>query len=76
MRFTGCGSEKGRFSFLLPPGEYELEAYSEGPKATIPEAANTPGVLVGDIRITVTGTSAILDLGMIELRESSNETGR
>src|SRR5262249_25082356 len=36
LHFVNCGSLKGEFSFLLPPGKYDLEVYSDGPDAKMP----------------------------------------
>lgn len=69
IRFTGCGSEKGKFSFLLPHGNFELQVYSEGPEAKIAESAtpNGPKLMAGDIRLEVKGTEREINLGTIEL---------
>ena len=73
VRFMFCGSEKGKFSFLLPPGVYEFHAYSEEPDAQIPESAQTPGVLIGDIRIELSATQGELNLGTIELVKTTDD---
>jgi thiol-disulfide isomerase/thioredoxin len=35
LHFTDCGSVQGKFSFLLPPGKYDLDVYSSSPSARI-----------------------------------------
>src|SRR5262245_3845784 len=35
LHFTQCGSVQGKFSFLLPPGIYDLDVYSSSPSARI-----------------------------------------
>jgi thiol-disulfide isomerase/thioredoxin len=35
LHFTHCGSVQGKFSFLLPPGEYDLDVYSNSPDARV-----------------------------------------
>ena len=35
LRVAGCGSLEGAFSLMLPPGDYVLRAYSEGPDAAL-----------------------------------------
>jgi hypothetical protein len=53
----------------LPQGVFELQAYSEGPDATVLESVKQkePRLLVGDIRLKVKGTEKELNLGTIEL---------
>jgi hypothetical protein len=35
LHFTQCGSVQGKFSFLLPPGKYDLDVYSSSPSARL-----------------------------------------
>jgi thiol-disulfide isomerase/thioredoxin len=35
LHFTQCGSVRGKFSFLLPPGKYDLDVYSSSPSARL-----------------------------------------
>ena len=39
VHFTQCGSVKGEFSFLLPPGKFDFQVYSSSPNA---QDAKTP----------------------------------
>ncbi|HEY2251656.1 MAG TPA: TlpA disulfide reductase family protein [Planctomycetaceae bacterium] len=70
-----CGSLKGEFSFLLPPGRYDLDVYSTGPDAHMPKPserksndalADMPSYL-GGIRIEVADGQSELDLGVLNV---------
>jgi thiol-disulfide isomerase/thioredoxin len=85
LHFTICGSYKGEFSFLLPPGKYDLDVYSSSPDAHMPKPAerklkdapaDMPPYLSG-IRIEVPA-QAELDLGVlnVELPKDKDGIGR
>jgi len=85
LHFTQCGSVRGEFSFLLPPGTYDLAAYSESPSARMPKpherkAKDAPDDMpdyLSGIRIEVPAT-AELDLGVlaVELPKDKDGIGR
>jgi thiol-disulfide isomerase/thioredoxin len=71
-----CGSLKGEFSFLLPPGEYDLQVYSQSPDAEMPAPAeralqNAPDDMPANfngIRIDVPKGTNDLDLGVLNVQ--------
>jgi thiol-disulfide isomerase/thioredoxin len=72
LKFTQCGSVRGAFSFLLPPGKYDFAVYSSSPDAGMPKPherkvkdapADMPPYL-GGIRIEVPA-QGVLDLGVL-----------
>jgi thiol-disulfide isomerase/thioredoxin len=83
LHFTQCGSVRGRFSFLLPPGKYDLAAYSDSPSARMPKPherktkdalADMPPYLSG-IRIEVPA-AAELDLGVLNVDLPKDKDGK
>jgi thiol-disulfide isomerase/thioredoxin len=77
---TRCGSFRGVFSLLLPPGEYDLVPQGQMPDAGMPKAserddapAGTPAYLRG-VRITVPADEAVVDLGTFDIQLTT--TGR
>ena len=82
LHFTQCGSFKGEFSFLLPPGKYDLDVYSSSPDAHMPKPgqrklkdapADMPPYLSG-IRIEVPA-QAELDLGVLNVELPKDKDG-
>ena len=82
LHFTYCGSLKGEFSFLLPPGKYDLGVYSEGPNAHMPKPherkisdapPDMPKRLAG-IRVEVPPRIATLDLGELDVIPDDSDT--
>jgi peroxiredoxin len=75
LHFTHCGSVKGEFSFLLPPGKYDLAIYSQGPDARMPrpeerEKHDAPADMpewLGGIRVEVPRDKPTLDLGVLNV---------
>lgn len=71
---TTCGSMRGRFSFLLPPGVYDFAVYSESPDAHMPkpdERQDAPDDMppyLGGIRVHVSPGQSELDLGTLDVR--------
>jgi thiol-disulfide isomerase/thioredoxin len=72
--FTQCGSTNGRFSFLLPPGDYDFHLYGRDPEARMPKPherddapKDMPPYLSG-VRVTVPEAQSELDLGEIDLK--------
>jgi hypothetical protein len=57
-RMAICGSFKGRFAFLVPPGTYQIRASSDDPTSETVE----------DQTITITADQKELDLGTLVLR--------
>ena len=72
MRFTGCGSERGQFAFLLPPGTYAFAVTSNLPKTIVADSMRDKELPHGDFLVHVVGDKRELDLGTIELVEKSN----
>jgi thiol-disulfide isomerase/thioredoxin len=72
--FTQCGSTNGRFSFLLPPGQYDLQLYSDDPDARMPKPHERDGApkdmppYLSGVRITVTPDERDIDLGTFDLK--------
>jgi hypothetical protein len=58
FRVMNCSSFGADFSFLVPPGEYSLEAYSADPEARIK----------GGLKLAVDGSRAEVDLGLLALK--------
>jgi thiol-disulfide isomerase/thioredoxin len=82
LRFTMCGSMRGEFGFLLPPGKYDLDVYSGSPDARMPKPherkakdapADMPAYLSG-IRIEVP-TKGELDLGTLNVQLPRDKDG-
>ncbi len=77
---TICGSFRGQVSFLLPPGTYDLDAYSNSPNATlrIPDQekihapADPPGRF---LRFTIPRGKTTLDLGVLDLKLPRDKDG-
>jgi len=80
LQFTQCGSLKGEFSSLLPPGYYDLDISSSKPNARMPkprerQARDAPDDMPRNrsgIRIEVPAGLGDLDVGTLNvvLRES------
>ncbi len=75
LQVARCGSLKGEFSFLLPPGKYDLQVYSQSPDADMPKPAerklqdapeDMPANFNG-IRIDVPADASNLDLGVLNV---------
>jgi len=82
LHFTHCGSLKGEFSFLLPPGKYDLAVRSESPEASMPQLAAmthqdsaTVLLLYGGVRIEVPRGKGTLDLGVLNVAIRKNKDG-
>jgi thiol-disulfide isomerase/thioredoxin len=82
LQFIRCGSIKGQFSFLLPPGKFDLEVHSEFPDAHMPKPIerknrdaprDMPKYLSG-IRIEVPRGQTVLDLGMLDVVPNESDT--
>jgi thioredoxin 1 len=82
LHFTHCGSIQGEFSFLLPPGKYDLAVYSSSPDAHMPKPherkekdapADMPPYL-GGIRIDVPPQGG-LDLGVLNVDLPKDKDG-
>jgi thiol-disulfide isomerase/thioredoxin len=72
--FTQCGSTNGKFSFLLPPGDYDLQVYGHNPDARMPKPherddapKDMPPYLPG-VRVTISEQQSEVDLGMLNLK--------
>jgi thiol-disulfide isomerase/thioredoxin len=82
LHFTQCGSMRGEFSFLLPPGKYDLAAYSSSPSARMAkpherEKKDAPSDMppyLGGIRIEVASQPA-LDLGVLNVNLPKDKDG-
>ncbi len=82
LQFIHCGSLQGRFSFLLPPGKFDLDVYSELPDAHMPKPiqrknrdapVDMPKYLAG-IRIDVPPGRSALDVGLLDVVPSDSDT--
>lgn len=80
--FTQCASFQARFSFLLPPGTYDFDVYSNQPDAHMPKPIerktrdapdDMPRWLAG-IRVAVPPGRAELDLGTLDVVPDDSET--
>jgi thiol-disulfide isomerase/thioredoxin len=69
-RLMHCGSFRGRGSFLLPPGRYEFDVYSESPSAVLPtpkEKDKSGGRRQRYLRVEIPPGKSALDLGTIDI---------
>jgi len=74
-KLTLCGSLRGKISLLLPPGEYYLDVYSQGPDARIitPKsligkyAASAADLLMPGVRVEIPRGKTTLDLGVFNV---------
>jgi thiol-disulfide isomerase/thioredoxin len=82
LGFTLCGSVRGEFAYLLPPGKYDLDVHSQEPAAHMPKPherklkdapADMPAFLAG-IRIDVP-TQSELDLGTLNVELPKDKNG-
>ncbi len=82
LQFIHCGSVQGRFSFLLPPGKFDLDVYSELPDAHMPKPderktsdapVDMPKYLMG-IRIDVPRGQPALDVGLLDVVPNDSDT--
>ncbi len=69
---TQCGTYQGKVSFLLPPGNYEINANSESPVARMrhpkrPSDIPLHGKYARGKQFTVLPDTAVLDLGVLDL---------
>lgn len=81
LQFTHCGSLQGEISFLLPPGKYDFDVYSESPDARI----RTPKVQAGKdaaadlpvrgIRVEIPRGKTTLDLGVLNVALPRDKNG-
>ncbi|HZZ27037.1 MAG TPA: TlpA disulfide reductase family protein [Pirellulales bacterium] len=75
LHFEQCGSLKGVFSLLLPPGGYDLDVYSSSPDARMPRPSertkhNAPADMpsyIGGIRLEVPRDKPTVDLGVLNV---------
>ncbi len=75
LQLARCGSLKGEFSFLLPPGKYDLQVYSQSPDADMPKPAerklhDAPADMPANfngVRIEVPEGKSNLDLGVLNV---------
>ncbi|HEY2840860.1 MAG TPA: TlpA disulfide reductase family protein [Pirellulales bacterium] len=68
LGFILCGSYKGEFSFLLPPGKYDFAVHSQSPDASMPRPKNPPADMPKDLeglRVEVPAGKQSLDLGVL-----------
>src|SRR5207244_7240029 len=72
--FTQCGSTSGRFSFLLPPGDFDFDISGSDPDSRMPKPheridapKDMPPYLSG-IRVAVSERQSKIDLGTIDLK--------
>ena len=78
--FTQCGSTNGEFSFLLPPGDYDLQVYGNNPDARMPkphERDNAPKDMppyLSGVRISVPEKQSEMDLGTLDLSLPGRKT--
>lgn len=75
-----CGSYRGQVSFLLPPGTYDLNAYSNSPYATLrmpaQEASDSPAnTHTRFLRFTIPRGKTTLDLGVLDLKLPRDKDG-
>jgi peroxiredoxin len=82
LHFTNCESAKGEFSFLLPPGKYDLDVYSEEPDARMirpkERKKKDPSSDVADsawsIAVDVPKGSEAIDLGTLDVVPRDSDT--
>lgn len=75
LQLARCGSLNGELSFLLPPGKYDLQVYSQSPDAGMPKPAerkrhDAPADMPDNfngIRIEVPEGKSNLDLGVLNV---------
>lgn len=76
-----CGSFRGKMSLLLPPGEYDLEVYSESPAAVIlpsrnPGDAQLPASMRTSGRhVEIPAGQTTLDLGVLNVQLPRDKDG-
>jgi thiol-disulfide isomerase/thioredoxin len=71
LHFIHCGSLRGEFAYLLPPGAYDFDIYTSEPTGRLPkpkslknDAADTP--YVRGLRVDVPAQK-VFDLGTVEV---------
>lgn len=74
--FIWCGSMHGTFSFLLPPGKYDLQLYGNDPHSLLPMpiGAKLPADMPVDLRVTRISVGAsvpVIRLGSYDLELTS-----
>jgi thiol-disulfide isomerase/thioredoxin len=79
--FILCGSMKGEFSFLVPPGTYDLDVYSESPDAHMARPVDAPSDMpqfLHGLRLKVPDNQDALDLGVlfVEFGEGKDDVPR
>ena len=62
-KVTSCGSLRGQVSFLLPPGNYDLDVRSESPNAEL------------SMRVEIPRGKATLDLGLLNVERMRDKDG-
>jgi thiol-disulfide isomerase/thioredoxin len=75
LHFVHCGSLKGEFSFLLPPGQYDFAVHSESPDARMPkpferakkDAPPDMPAWLGGIRVEILAGQADLNMGTLNV---------
>ena len=70
MEVDACGSFRGQISFLLPPGNYELDVGSRSPNADLPAPKGQNG-----IRVEILRGKTTLDLGVLNLERPRDKDG-
>jgi thiol-disulfide isomerase/thioredoxin len=65
-----CGSFRGQISFLLPPGNYNLDVDSQSPNATLPAPKGQRG-----IRVEIPRGKTTLDLGVLNVERPRDKDG-
>lgn len=75
-----CGSFRGQVSFLLPPGTYDLDAYSNSPNARLRITAQAKNDAPADprgrfLRFTIPRGMTTLDLGVLDLKLPRDKDG-
>ncbi len=70
LKFVICGSYKGEFSFLLPPGKYDFDVGSFSPSADMRRPKDAPADMpkwLNGVRLEVPGGKPELDLGVLNV---------
>lgn len=75
ISLTQCGTYRGKIALSLPPGEYDINVYSESPDASLSPALKSEQSGIRGLRIRVNGKAPYLDLGVISLELPKNIDG-
>jgi thiol-disulfide isomerase/thioredoxin len=76
-----CGSFRGQISFLLPPGKYDFNVYSQSPSASIRTPKGQTGkdaaaaAPARDMRIEIPRGKPTLELGVIDVQLPRDKDG-